>query len=90
MPGHMGDERVTTEALEIIEVKLEQNLLLIKGAVPGRDQGVVLIHSSRKPPKAHHKLEVSPSHKDEEKEKKEGKEEGKKQEKKEAKKEEKK
>ena len=35
LPGHMGSQRVTVKNLEIIEVKTDQNLLLIKGAVPG-------------------------------------------------------
>lgn len=35
LPGHMGDERVTVRNLKVVEVKSEQNLLLILGAVPG-------------------------------------------------------
>ncbi len=35
LPGHMGSQNVTVKNLEIIEVKTDQNLLLIKGAVPG-------------------------------------------------------
>jgi large subunit ribosomal protein L3 len=35
MPGHMGSERVTVRNLEIVEVKTDQNILLIKGAIPG-------------------------------------------------------
>jgi large subunit ribosomal protein L3 len=35
MPGHMGSERITVKNLEIVDVKAGQNLLLIKGAVPG-------------------------------------------------------
>lgn len=35
MPGHMGSEKVTTKGLEIVEVRIDQNLLLIKGSVPG-------------------------------------------------------
>lgn len=35
MPGHMGSERVTMKNLKIIDVRAEQNLLLILGAVPG-------------------------------------------------------
>lgn len=35
LPGHMGSERVTAKNLEIVDVKADQNLLLIKGAVPG-------------------------------------------------------
>jgi len=35
LPGHMGLERVTVKNLEIVDIKTEQNLLLIRGAVPG-------------------------------------------------------
>lgn len=35
MPGHMGSERVTVKNLEIVDVKVNQNLILVKGAVPG-------------------------------------------------------
>jgi len=35
LPGHMGLERVTSKNLEIIDVKSDQNVLLIRGAVPG-------------------------------------------------------
>jgi large subunit ribosomal protein L3 len=35
LPGHMGSEKVTVKNLEIVDVKADQNLLLIRGAVPG-------------------------------------------------------
>lgn len=35
MPGHMGTDKVTVKNLEVIKVDVEQNLLLVKGAVPG-------------------------------------------------------
>jgi large subunit ribosomal protein L3 len=35
LPGHMGSERVTVRNLEIVDVRTDQNLLLIKGSVPG-------------------------------------------------------
>jgi large subunit ribosomal protein L3 len=35
LPGHMGSERVTVKNLTVVDVKTEQNLLLIRGAVPG-------------------------------------------------------
>lgn len=35
LPGHMGDETVTVRNLEIVKIDAEQNLLLVKGAVPG-------------------------------------------------------
>jgi len=51
LPGHMGGERVTTQALEVIRVDLAQHLLLVKGSVPGYESGVVLVRQSRKPPR---------------------------------------
>jgi large subunit ribosomal protein L3 len=41
MPGHMGSDRVTVKNLQIVDVKVDQNLLLILGAVPGA-KGTVL------------------------------------------------
>jgi len=46
LPGHMGMERVTVKNLEIYDVKAEQNLLLIKGAVPGAKGSYLVIRSN--------------------------------------------
>ncbi len=43
MSGHMGDDRVTTKNLEVVKVDSENNLLLIKGAVPGAKTGTVVV-----------------------------------------------
>ncbi len=43
MSGHMGDERVTTKNLEVVRVDQENNLLLIKGAVPGAKTSTVIV-----------------------------------------------
>ncbi len=48
MAGHMGDERVTTQNLEIVRVDAERNLLLIKGAVPGAPGGDVIVRAAVK------------------------------------------
>ena len=48
MAGHMGDERVTTQNLEIVQIDTERNLLLIKGAVPGAPGGHVTVRPSVK------------------------------------------
>jgi large subunit ribosomal protein L3 len=48
MSGHMGDERVTTQNLEVVRVDAERNLLLIKGAVPGAPGGAVIVRPSVK------------------------------------------
>jgi large subunit ribosomal protein L3 len=48
MAGHMGDERVTTQNLEVVRVDAERNLLLVKGAVPGAAGGTVTVRPSVK------------------------------------------
>jgi large subunit ribosomal protein L3 len=48
MPGHMGDRRVTVKGLKIADVRAEQNIILVEGAVPGARNGVVLIKKSGK------------------------------------------
>jgi len=48
MAGHMGDERVTTQNLEVVKVDAERNLMLIKGAVPGANGGQVTIRPAVK------------------------------------------
>ena len=45
LPGHMGDERVTVKNLEVFDVRKEQNLMLVKGAVPGANGGYLIIKS---------------------------------------------
>jgi len=51
MAGHWGDERVSVQNLEIVEVRPEENLLLIKGSVPGAQRSVVIIKRASKPRK---------------------------------------
>jgi large subunit ribosomal protein L3 len=46
--GHMGTDRVTVQALKIVMIDVERNLLGIKGAVPGGKGGLVLIKEARK------------------------------------------
>jgi large subunit ribosomal protein L3 len=48
MAGHMGHERVTVLNLEVVEADAERGLLLVKGAVPGRVGGVVMVRTSVK------------------------------------------
>jgi len=47
-PGHMGHARVTVQNLQVIKVDAERNLLLVKGAVPGPKQGLLIIKEARK------------------------------------------
>lgn len=48
LAGHMGHERVTIKNLNIIKVDAENNLLAIKGAIPGPKGGIVMISTSLK------------------------------------------
>ena len=48
LPGHMGDERITVQNLEVVRADAERNLLLIKGAIPGAKGGLVLVRSTVK------------------------------------------
>ncbi len=48
MPGRMGGEKVTTLNLEVVKVYPEENLLLVKGAVPGPRKGIVYIRNTVK------------------------------------------
>jgi len=48
MAGHMGDERVTTQNLQVVQIDTERNLLLIKGAVPGANGGQVSVRPAVK------------------------------------------
>lgn len=48
MPGQLGNERVTVQKLQVVRVDAADNLLLIKGAIPGSANGLVLVKDSVK------------------------------------------
>ena len=48
MPGHMGSVRVTVQNLEIVRIDTENNLILVKGAVPGPKKSMVMLKDSVK------------------------------------------
>ena len=50
MPGHMGSEQVTIQNLEIVQIDINNNVILVKGNVPGPKKSLVLIKSSVKNP----------------------------------------
>ena len=45
--GHMGVDRVTVRNLEVVEVNAEENLLLVKGAVPGPNGGYLVVEKAK-------------------------------------------
>ena len=48
MPGHMGSKKITIQNLEVVRVDAENNLLLVKGAVPGPKKSLVTIKETVK------------------------------------------
>ncbi len=51
MPGHMGAEQVTVRNLRIRGIDLDENLLMVEGAVPGSRESYVLISRAKNPPR---------------------------------------
>ncbi|MDY6916113.1 MAG: 50S ribosomal protein L3 [Candidatus Cloacimonadota bacterium] len=43
LPGHIGNERVTVKNLKVVRIDREKNLVMVKGAVPGHRNGIVLL-----------------------------------------------
>ena len=52
MPGHMGVDRITVRNLQVVGVDEERNLLLIRGAIPGHNEGLVVLRPAGKAPRA--------------------------------------
>lgn len=52
MPGHMGDERVTVQNLQVLQVREEDKIILISGAVPGANGSYVVVRPALKKPAA--------------------------------------
>ena len=47
MSGHMGDARVTVKKLKVVRVDPERNLILVKGAVPGARNVLLLVQKAK-------------------------------------------
>jgi large subunit ribosomal protein L3 len=52
MPGHMGDERVTVQNLQVLQVRENEKVILISGAVPGANGSLVVVRPAIKKPAA--------------------------------------
>jgi len=50
MPGHMGDERVTVQNLKVVQVRPEEGIILISGAVPGPNGSYIVVRPAKKAP----------------------------------------
>ena len=48
MAGHMGMDRITVQNLEIVEIRAGENLILVKGAIPGANGGLVVLRGASK------------------------------------------
>ncbi len=48
LPGHMGNRRITIQNLEVVQVEPEENLLVVRGSVPGANGGLVEVKKSVK------------------------------------------
>ena len=48
MPGHMGDERVTVQNLKVVQVRPEEGVILISGAVPGANGTYIVVRPAKK------------------------------------------
>ena len=62
MPGHMGNDRVTVQNLEVIKVDKDNNLIAVKGPVPGHKNSYLIIKEAKKRPKGYvrHKAQATP------------------------------
>jgi large subunit ribosomal protein L3 len=48
LPGHMGAERVTVQRLKVVDSRPEENLLFVRGAIPGATNGLIVVRKSKK------------------------------------------
>ncbi|HEY3898391.1 MAG TPA: 50S ribosomal protein L3 [Chthoniobacter sp.] len=48
MPGHMGDERVTVQNLKVVQVRPDEGVILISGAVPGANGSYIVVRPAKK------------------------------------------
>jgi large subunit ribosomal protein L3 len=48
MAGHWGNEQISTQNLLVVDIRAEENLMLVRGAVPGSKQGVIVLRPAVK------------------------------------------
>jgi large subunit ribosomal protein L3 len=48
LPGHMGAERVTVHRLKVVDSRPAEHLLFVRGAIPGAENGLVVVRKSKK------------------------------------------
>lgn len=62
-PGHMGDETVTQQGLRVVQVDLDRNIILVRGAVPGANGGLVVLRKPHRTEKVRVRVEAARSSK---------------------------
>ncbi len=48
LPGHMGSERVTATRLKVVDSRPAENLIFVRGSIPGATNGIVMVRKSKK------------------------------------------
>jgi large subunit ribosomal protein L3 len=48
LPGHMGAKQITAQRLKVIESRPDENLLFVRGAIPGAANGLIMVRKSKK------------------------------------------
>lgn len=48
LPGHLGSDRVTAQRLKVVEARPDENLLFVRGSIPGSENGIVVVRKSKK------------------------------------------
>jgi large subunit ribosomal protein L3 len=62
-PGHMGNEQVTQQGLKVVAINLDENYILVKGAVPGANGGLLVLRKAHRAEKIKQRQEVQRSSK---------------------------
>lgn len=62
-PGHMGDETITQQGLRVVRIDLEKNIILVRGAVPGANGGLVVLRKAHRTEKVRVRQEAARSSK---------------------------
>lgn len=53
LPGRMGNQKVTVKNLKVVSIDADKHIIMVKGAVPGCDNGYIIVRKSKKKVKAH-------------------------------------
>ena len=48
MPGHMGNKQVTTQSLKVVSIRPDENIMIVKGSIPGANGSIISIKKALK------------------------------------------